>query len=122
MEEGKATGGDSPLLGVRVSAHTPGPFAVGQLYNGTIRIDESERCAGMVFVEPAALGRPDGLARAESTARLWAASSNLLAAAKDAQSWLEALRDPASDPGMVARGELTVWAALRDAVAKAEGR
>lgn len=55
-------------------------------------------------------------------ARQFAAASALLAAAKDAQSWLEALRDPASDPGMVARGELTVWAALRDAVAKAEGR
>lgn len=105
-----------------MSAPSHGPFTVGQLCNGTIRIDEPERCAGMVFVEPAALGRPDGLARAEATARLWASSADILAAAKDAQSWLEALRDPASDPGMVARGELTVWAALRDAVAKAEGR
>ena len=53
---------------------------------------------------------------------LIAAAPNLLAAATHAMSWLEAMRDPASDPGMIARGELTVWAALRDAIAKAEGR
>ena len=68
-----------------MSNHTPGSYTVGQLCNGTIRIDEPERCAGMVFVEPAALGRPDGLARAEATARLWAASSDLLAALKDTE-------------------------------------
>lgn len=63
-----------------MGAHTPGPFTVGQLCNVTIRIDEPERCAGMVFVEPAALGRPYGLSRAEATARLWAAAPDLLAA------------------------------------------
>ena len=66
-----------------MTKHTPGQFTVGQLCNGTIRIDEPERCAGMVFVEPAALGRSGGLARAEATARLWAASAEMLERLKE---------------------------------------
>lgn len=51
-----------------------------------------------------------------------AAIPDLIEACKYAQSWIEALRDPDADPGMVSRGEGRVWSALNAAVRKAEGR
>lgn len=101
-----------------MSAHTPGPWKVlADTRTGAVDV-----WSGARFVCTVGVPGASGDESIEPDAALIAAAPDLLAAAKYAQSWLEAMRDPASDPGMVARGELTVWAALRDAVAKAEGR
>lgn len=63
----------------------PGPFTVGEMVNLTIRIEEPERTAALVLVEP---GRT---AQSEATARLFAAAPDLLDALEDAVKVLENL-------------------------------
>lgn len=54
----------------------PGPFTVGEMVNLTIRIEEPERTAALVLVEP---GRT---AQSEATARLFVAAPALLEATR----------------------------------------
>lgn len=104
-----------------MSAHSPAPWRKKVFTDGSRNIVSGPDGLGYVC-QYGHNSTADEIDHVEADGSLIEAAPDLLAAAKDAQSWLEALRDPASDPGMVARGELTVWAALRDAVAKAEGR
>ncbi len=59
-----------------MSARTPGPFTVGEMVRQTIRVEEPERTAALVLVEP---GR---VRQAEATAALFAAAPDLLARLK----------------------------------------
>ena len=60
-----------------MTKHTPGPFTVGEMVRQSIRIEEPERTAALVLVEPGRV-RP-----AEAAAALFAAAPDLLAALKD---------------------------------------
>lgn len=104
-----------------MSAHSPLPWRKRTGLEGERLIVSGERGLDVVC-QYGHDHTADEIDYVEADGSLIEAAPNLLAAATHAMSWLEAMRDPASDPGMVARGELTVWAALRDAVAKAEGR
>lgn len=59
-----------------MSARTPGPFTVGEMVRQSIRVEEPERTAALVLVEP---GR---VRQAEATANLFAAAPELLARLK----------------------------------------
>ena len=96
--------------GEAMTKHTPGPFRVGEMVRQSIRIEEPERTAALVLVEP---GR---VRQAEAAAALIAAAPDLLECAKMlalvcAENALENTPERAE-----------ILAMARAAIAKAEGR